>query len=43
VSSGTTQITVTVGTSATPGVYNLSVRGLFSPLQHAAALTLTIQ
>jgi hypothetical protein len=43
VSSGSSQVKITVQSGATPGVYNLSVKGLFSPLQHGAPLTLTVQ
>jgi hypothetical protein len=43
VNNKTSVVTITVGSSTAPGVYTLSVRGLFSPLQHAATITLTVQ
>jgi hypothetical protein len=36
-------VTITVGSSTAPGLYTLTVKGVFSPLQHPAIITLTVQ
>lgn len=43
VNNGTSTVTITVGASTPPGIYNLTVKGAFVPLQHPAAITLTVQ
>jgi sugar lactone lactonase YvrE len=43
VNSGNATVTITVGSSTVPGVYHLSVKGAFAPLQHPANFTLTVQ
>ena len=43
VDSGTSSVTITVGSSTAPGVYHLSVRGVFAPLQHPANFIVTVQ
>jgi hypothetical protein len=43
VNTGSSLVTITVGSSTVPGVYHLSVRGAFVPLQHPANFTLTVQ
>lgn len=43
VNSKTSVVTITVGSSTAPGVYTLTVKAVFSPLQHPATITLTVQ
>lgn len=43
VNNGTSQVTITVGSSTAPGTYTLTVKGSFVPLQHPATITLTVQ
>jgi len=43
VNNGTSVLTITVGSSTVPGTYTLTAFGRFSPLQHPATITLTVQ
>lgn len=41
--NGSSQVAIAVGSTTAPGTYKLTVKGVFTPLQHPATITLTVQ